>query len=100
MKEVSVLPQAKEQLDEIALWYDSQVPGLGESFVDSFEDSVEHISQFPKAFEVKRHNMRQGSIRRFPYLIIYEEQEDEVVIYSVIHAKQKPSKRYKKGKGE
>ena len=96
MKLLKILPAAQLELTEAALWYESQQPGLSAFFLDSYEQTLDYISQYPKGFERVRHNTRQGIIRHFPYVVMYEEYEDMIVIYAIVHAKQHIAKRFRK----
>lgn len=96
MKPVFYHPRALLQIEQIASWYEAQQENLGVLFLDRLEEAENYIAQHPEAFEIKKKNIRQGLMRRFPYVIIYEITNETIAIYGVIHARQKPSLRFRK----
>ena len=96
MKPVFYHQRAQEQAEEIALWYEQQQEGLGDLFLNFLEETEEYIATYPRAFEKKRNNIRQGMMNKFPYLVMYAETETAIVIYSILHARQIPAKRFRK----
>lgn len=83
-------------LQAIYSWYQGERRGLGEEFLGEWEEFLEHLANYPSAGAVYRKTMRQGRLRRFPYLIMYELWHDNIVIYCIIHASQHPRKRIRR----
>lgn len=94
---LEVKPAAREELVLAAIYYEGLSEGLGIRFLDAWENATTIIQKQPLGFEFKKGNFRQALIPKFPYLVIFEVQMKTVVVYSVIHAKKLPVKRYKKG---
>jgi len=83
-------PEAKNDVIEIAAWYDSRSEGLGDRFVDEFLALLDDLAINP-LLHCRRHprkNIRWRYPKSFPYRVIYEviEQEKTVVIAAVLHA--------------
>lgn len=85
-------------LSEICSWYDEQQAGLGIKFYESFEVTRNQIAHFPESYQISKKNYRFGLLEGFPYLIVYVNDPEAVIIYNIINARQSPSKRYPQNK--
>lgn len=92
---MNVLYTERSEIDiEIAYdWYNLQVSGLGDDFLDSIEDSIDQISNHPDMFQVRYSVFRGCPIKRFPFVIYYTVEEDFIVIHSVFDSRQNPKKK-------
>jgi toxin ParE1/3/4 len=52
-------------------YYNRQVPGLGDAFVDEVEAGIEVIRKGPEVWRVIEDEVRRYLIERFPYGIYY-----------------------------
>ena len=82
-------------LEEAIGYYESKVKGLGKRMERDFWKSVELIQKRPLISRIKHKHYRQSMLKKFPYAIIYETLNKEIVIYRVAHLKMAPIKRYK-----
>ncbi len=57
-----ILPLAKEDIREAAIWYNKQQDGLGKRFTAEVRDKVHFIRQNPKAS-----NIRYDGVRTAPF---------------------------------
>lgn len=89
-------PLLNQELQEIAQWYEDQLPGLGEDFFSEFEATVHLIQKAPFAFTVFLRRFRQVKTNRFPYIIVFEVEEDTIFVHQVIHAHRLPEKRIRR----
>ena len=71
-------------------WYETQKAGLGFEFLDELEIAQNKICNHPKYYFAINERFRRLKINRFPYLIVYEIEEDTIVINSIRHTKRKP----------
>lgn len=87
----------KEEADwEIsdAYWhYEMVQSGLGEKFLLKLEEYFIRIYENPEHYQVKKDNFREAYLRRFPYLIIYEIENQSVIVYSVFLCHRNPAKK-------
>ena len=91
MKTTILDPQVDAELDDAAAWYDEQKEGLGAEFLDAISAAVDTVRRLPRAFPIfKNTSIRKFVLRRFPYVIFYEEFQLHISIYAVAHAKRKP----------
>lgn len=85
-----IKPRAENDLAEAITWYESQKSGLGKLFLDQVEKYLKNIGKNPFQYPSKRKPYREAFIKMFPYLIIYEVVENEVIVYSVFNTYRDP----------
>lgn len=90
MKEIRFLKVAEQEFDETVQYYNSESPGLGSKFLVEAIKSLERIQQFPEAWHPFTKNTRRCQIRRFPYGIIYQILEKEILIVAIANLHRKP----------
>lgn len=87
---VRFLEIAQRELDEAVAYYNSQAPGLGDAFLLETVAAIDRISRFPRAWHPLGENTRRCRLRRFPYGLIYHEEQGEVLIVAVAHSHRRP----------
>ena len=92
---IEIKETAREGAAEAFLYYEEQQSGLGYRFLDKLELLLHQITKHPKHYQEKYKHFRQALIKPFPYLIIFETEENAIIVYKVINAARKPSSRYK-----
>ncbi len=95
-KELVVRDLAANNLLLACAWYEEQQQGLGVSFLDEWERTLEFLSRYPESCQKTYKNFRLLGLKRFPYVIIFENEPETVVVYNVIYAGRQPKKRFKK----
>lgn len=90
--EVIYAPEAEQDVSDAYEWYEGRSPGLGEEFLRAVEACVAAIARSPKSHQVVYKTYRRGVVRRFPYVVFYEEDGNTVTVYCVFHAAQNPDK--------
>ncbi len=84
-------PLARKELDEAIDYYNECQDGLGIEFAREVYKTIQIILQFPKAWSPFSNNTRRCLTNRFPYGIIYQVLEDEVIIVAVMQLNKKPN---------
>ena len=84
-------PEAEADLDEAYHWYEKQCRGLGAQFIEYVEAVLERIGQRPELHAVAYRNVRQTLVKRFPYVVCYVFEENEVEVVAVFHAHRDPT---------
>ena len=84
------LPDAIAELNDARLWYENIRPELGQHFAVAVEASVQTISEHPLQFPIVYRGRRRAGVRRFPYGLFYEVEEDRIVVLACFHAKRDP----------
>ena len=87
---LEIQQEAVIDIQEAFEWYEIQKAGLGFEFIEEVENALANISEHPKFYTAINRFFRRIKIKRFPYLIIYEIENDLVIINSVPHARKKP----------
>jgi len=83
-------PEAEEDIRDARRWYESQVPGLGDDFLRAVEARLTRIERTPELYAVVDEETRRARVRRFPFAIYYEIEEEQVIIYAVWHHRRDP----------
>lgn len=83
-------PEATEEFIEAALFYDEQVPGLGEAFVAEVERSVELLFDHPEIGQNIDEELCRLVLPRFPYSLIYSLEPNKIWIVAVAHQWRRP----------
>lgn len=73
---VVIHPEAGEELEAAALWYEERQPGLGNDFLDQFERALRRVVAEPERWRLFRRDNRKLSFQRFPYAIVYSVHDD------------------------
>lgn len=88
---VRFLRPAQREFAEAVHAYNLERAGLGDEFRDAVEEAVRHITEFPDAWHLLSGLLRRCRTRRFPYAIIYERGNEEILIVAVAHLRRKPN---------
>ena len=84
-------PDAQEEIGEAIAWYESKQVGLGADFINYLEGYFETLKHGKALFPIKKKPVfRELPLKRFPYVVIYEELQNEVIVYSVFNTPQNP----------
>lgn len=90
MKRLTIKLEAADDIREAFDYYEDKRPGLGSEFVDAIDATLELIQRFPLAHAQVRQNARRAPLIRFPYLVIYTVEDDEIFVHACIHGKRDP----------
>ena len=94
-------PEAVAELLGAAEWYEDQEPGLGRSFALEVTASILRILDFPEGWPVLEGEVRRCLVHRFPFGILYVEENKEVFVLAVMHLHREPGYwRYRRGEEE
>ena len=90
MKPATFRPESQIELTEAARFYEAQVVGLGDAFLNAVEQAVADIREHPARWPVIARHIRKRAIGRFPYAVLYRDMPEEVVIVAVMHLHRRP----------
>ena len=88
---VTLYEEAKQDIIEIAKWYDLKSFGLGDKFILLLDEAINRLAKNPDAYSCFYGEVRKIKLRKFPYIIFYKVYNEKVEIYGVIHVKRNPS---------
>jgi plasmid stabilization system protein ParE len=82
-------PEAEQELEEAADWYESQRDGLGGEFVAAVRAMIVRFLEAPERFPIV-HGARRALVGRFPYAVVYVASTAGVLIIAVAHLRRRP----------
>ncbi|MFO7951518.1 MAG: type II toxin-antitoxin system RelE/ParE family toxin [Bacillota bacterium] len=82
-----ILPLAKQDIREAALWYNKRSKGLGKKFTAEVREKVRFIRKNPTASNVRYDDVRTAVLNIFPYMVHYtvNEANKTVIVSAVLH---------------
>ena len=83
-------PFAKVELNEATDYYEECRLGLGSEFLREIYSAIQRIVLFPKAWSRVSENTRRCLVNRFPYGVVYQILEYEILIVAVTQLNRKP----------
>ena len=92
MKQYNIIikEEAKNEIFEAFDWYESKQIGLGKRFVNIIDKKFYEIKLSPKKYPIVFENMRKTVIKNFPFIIVFEIENSDIIVYAVFHTKQNP----------
>jgi plasmid stabilization system protein ParE len=84
------LEAAQKELEEAVAYYDARRQGLGDEFATEVERAVSRLVARPTAWAPLSPRTRGCRTRRFPYRLVYQIREREILIVAVMHQRRKP----------
>ena len=91
MRSVAVQPEATQETDDAMAWYEDKEPGLGLRFLHGVDVSYAAMARRPETFQPVRGGFRRALMRKFPYAIFFEFDDELVVVHSVFHCSRNPA---------
>jgi hypothetical protein len=83
-------PSAKQELNLAIEYYENCQQGLGEEFAKEIFATIIRITRFPEAWSILSENTRRCLTNRFPYGIIYQILDDNILIIAVMQLNRSP----------
>ncbi|HDR15087.1 MAG TPA: type II toxin-antitoxin system RelE/ParE family toxin [Desulfobacteraceae bacterium] len=90
-KAVRMMKPAEQEMFDAAVYYELQVAGLGQAFLDRMASAVADIGENPERWPIVMRNIRRRLVHRFPYGLFYRVDADEVVVLAVAHLHRHPT---------
>lgn len=87
---INFLEIAQKELDDAVDYYNYESPGLGDVFLTEVLKTLERIAEFPEAWHPCSKRTRRAQTRRFPYGVIYQVRELEILIVAVANLHREP----------
>jgi plasmid stabilization system protein ParE len=83
---------AEHDVESAFRWYEDHRSGLGSEFLVAVDSAVSLIVSNPKVCPVVRARVRRAVLRRFPYLLFYVIEPEEIVVLACMHASRDPER--------
>lgn len=87
---ISFLEIAQIELDEAVEYYNTQSIGLGREFLSEALNAMGRIGEFPNAWHRLSERTRRCQLRRFPYGIVYQVRDSEILVVAVANLHRRP----------
>jgi plasmid stabilization system protein ParE len=81
---------ALSELKEATFYYEQKENGLGTSFLDEIDVTIDRIVHFPRAWHPLSSRTRRCRTLRFPFGILYQIRSDEILITAVMDLRRDP----------
>ena len=81
----------ERDLAQAITFYERRVEGLGKAFFDEFNDAVLRAASSPLAGSPMRGTVRRQLLHRFPYSVVYNIEEDGILVLTVMHQRRHPN---------
>jgi len=88
---IRLLPEARAEFDAAANWYEQQRRGLGSRFISQLRAVLQRIAANPKLHMTVYKDVRKAVVARFPYVVLYREEQGLVLVIAVFHAGRDPN---------
>ena len=85
-------PQVRRELQQIIDYYNECSKGLGNTFLNDFEQHVFNISSSPTRWIVIEGEIRRSLMKRFPYVVYFRVIDNDIILITIIkHQRRNPS---------
>jgi len=84
------LPEIENDIDSGRMWYEQKSKGLGEEFLRMFYARAQEIQRNPLLYQTVYNNFRRCLLRRFPYTIYFNIEDQNIIIYGLFHCARNP----------
>ncbi|MCX2432059.1 type II toxin-antitoxin system RelE/ParE family toxin [Pedobacter sp. GR22-10] len=75
-------------------WYEEQKKGLGDLFLAELSRCYTKIEKNPQYYQKIEKEYRHLVLNKFPYVIIFEIMEDEIIIFAIFHTARNPKLKF------
>ena len=90
MKAYRFVAEARDEFREQVAYFDGQVSGLGDKFIQDVETAVRAIREHPESGSPVSRNVRKKVLGAFPFNIFYVVAAEEIVIVAVAAHRRRP----------
>lgn len=90
MKEIVLLAGAKADFDAAFDWYAARSESAAIRFSDEIQGSLDRVARDPERFARLDAVNRQARVRRFPYRVIFQVEDDRVTVVAFAHHSRRP----------
>lgn len=87
---VQIRPEAEQDLEDAAIWYEQQQLTLGHDFLDAIDSEFQRIASSPMMYPVVHRETRRAIIQRFPFSIFYRIEDNVILVIAILHGSRNP----------
>jgi len=89
-KRVEYHQEAIADVKSAVAWYRKRNPRLALDFIEELNRAAEVVREAPERWPIGKNDTRRFLLWRFPFAIIYSEQQSVVTIWAVAHGSRRP----------
>jgi hypothetical protein len=78
-------------IKDAAKWYENKSPGLGKRYTTQVKKDINSLKKNPLLFAVKYKDVLCLKVKKFPFLIHFKVEGQEVFVFAIIHTSQNPT---------
>ncbi len=83
-------PDAESELNHAIDYYEASQKNLGLQFAQEVYATIHRIRDFPYAWQPMTDKTRRCLTNRFPFSVVYQYLNNEIIIIAIMHQNQKP----------
>ena len=83
-------PEALTEYADAVEYYQKQSTDLAQAFINSIEDAVYQIREYPTRYLTIDEDVRHCMTQKSPYMILYTIEQDYILILAVTHCSREP----------
>ena len=87
---IRILSPAQDEISRIIDFYDQKAAGLGLEFLDELDKIWEALPAHPEIGARHSKDVRRIVLGRFPFVVLYSVESDEIVVHAVAHQRRRP----------
>ena len=89
---VNIDEDALTDIQQINAWYNNEVQGLGNRFVQQTKSQINSLWKLPLIYTIRYSNVRCMLIKHFPFMVHFtvDTEKKIVVIFAIIHTSRNP----------
>lgn len=81
---------AIDDIKHAVVWYRERNGDIAADFIEELKRGVDAIREAPHRWPAGANNTRRFLLWRFPFALIYSEQESVIVVWAVAHGSRRP----------
>jgi plasmid stabilization system protein ParE len=89
-KPLELHPSALAELKAAVSWYLEQNEAAAAKFASELDRAIDLVIASPRRWPAGERGTRKFVLRRFPYAVIYREQESAIQILAIAHGHRRP----------
>jgi hypothetical protein len=93
---LKIKEEAKLDIKHTAKWYGEIEEKLELRLIEELDYIFKTILYNPKTYKKVYKNFRQAALNKFPFVILYEYDLEEVIVYCLFNTRQNPIKKLKR----
>ena len=87
---IKLHPEAEEDLKRALDYYGNIDNKLEEKFIAFLDETFQQILKFPTLYPYETQTAQKILMKKFPYIILYEQYQNIIMILAIFHTKRDP----------